>query len=375
MKKLFLIILLGQSLNALGQQIISKTVVDALTNKPIPSAHIYLSNDLKSGTVTNSDGRFVLKNTDISDMLIISHLSYKPYKKNISNILSDTIKLHEKTAMLKEINVRAESGLAVMLKIIDLLPMNHFVEPVMYNVYVRNLEYEKDNSEFHVLGEFLLNVYQNKKHRSQFRMLKTRASPFSKAGNHYFKDMRIMDAIGIAGNNLGDYSYYIFKKKKLSKYNIKISEHFTSEEQDFIKLSCTPKKEDGDLRSVDLWIDESSYAVQKITTYYSPSKKEYKEVTFKEINGKWYLDFVKRIVYTSRFSKWNSNSISILEGIAVYNINNETHFDKKEFQTYVGIVAEPIRLHIGDWSDNFWGNYSYIPLPNWIKQKMEHTDK
>ena len=259
----------------------------------------------------------------------------------------------------------------IINKVIDSLYINHFVEPVMYEVYIMVSEFEKDYSELHVLSEYFMNVYQNKKSKSEIQVIKIRAKPFSKAGKKYFKDMRMMGAISINSDNIFRFQNDIFKKKKLKNFDISIEDSANDEHSDLIKLVCKPKKEK-EYASIVLFIDRTSYAVCKMIRYYS--EEEYKEIGFKEVNKKWYLDYSKVKTSSGFFSKWKSNSISTRIRTVLYNINDSIQYDNKTFKIAFNLVAEPIKYHIGDWSDDFWDNYNYVPLPDWIKQELDKVN-
>jgi carboxypeptidase-like protein len=361
-------ILLGLDI-ARSQESFTKVVIDGETGRPISNVHVYLANHLKTGTITNEDGRFILKNVNKNDILEVSHLSYTPFVGAIYNINSDTVSLFKSALVLDEILVINHSDRTIMASVIDSLYVNHFVEPVMYEVYVRVAQFEQDYSELHVLSEYVMNVYQNKKHNSEFSVIKTRAKPFSGAGKKYFKDMRVMHAIAINSNNIFKYKYDIFKEKKLKNYEVVIIEEVAEGEFNLLELHIYPKKKE-EFSSITLLIDQSSYAVKKMIVYYSESKQEFEEVGFKQIKDRWYLDYSKKTIYSTFFSKWQPGSKSTLERIAIYNINELVEHDSKNFKSVLNIIAEPIKLHIGDWSDNFWESYNYVPLPAWIQNKI-----
>lgn len=374
MRTIFILLLcVGAITIAIGQQTISKVVIDDATGRPVISAHIYVGSRLKNGTITNMDGRFVLKSVFNNNILEISHISYEPYKKAIIEIASDTIRLSKKSVTLNEIVIHAESGAAIMTRVIDSITVNHFVEPVMYRTYVRVLRYERDYSELHILSEYLMDVYQNEKSNSEFNILKIRAKPFSYAGRKYFKDMRMMHAISIQSDNIFKYKYALFKKKNLKKYNFEILEDSVDDAENLIKLRCIPKRKE-EFYCIVLWITKSSYAVQKMIKYYSKSKEEFTEVYFKQIGNKWYLDYSKRKIYSDFFSKWQPDSKSVIERVVIYNVNTEQSYNNKIFKTAFNLVAEPIKYHSSNWLDEFWDDNNYIPLPEWIREKIDNSN-
>ena len=374
MRAIFILLFcVGSITNVIGQLMVSKVIIDDATELPIVNAHIYIGNRLKNGTITNIDGRFVLKGIYKNEVLEVSHISYKSYKKVVEKITFDTIRLSKKSVALNEIIIHAESGEAIIERVIDSITINHFVESVIYSTYVRVLRYERDYSELHILSEYLMDVYQNEKSNSEFEILKVRAKSFSYAGRKYFKDMRMMHAISIQSDNIFKYKYAIFKKKNLKKYNFEILEDSKDDDGNLIKLRCIPKRKE-EFYTIILWVSRSSYAVQKMIKYYSESKEEFAEVGFKKIGGKWYLDYSRKKIYSDYFSKWQPDSKSVLERIAIYNINSERLYDNKLFKTSFNLVAEPIKYHTDSWLDEFWDDNNYIPLPEWVRKKIDSTN-
>lgn len=355
------------SVNSKG--VFTKTLIDHDSHTPIQGAHIYINNYLKIGTITNKDGLFVLNKLNESDIVCISHVSYVPIKQVVGSLKSDTIFLKKRMTNLDEIIVHRMTGVELLKCVIDSLESNHSIEPILYNTYVRSLMFEQDYSELHVLSEYDMNVYQKKDHNSEFRIIKTRASSFSNAGKKYFKDMRMIQAISINGDNIFRFRDNYLKKNKLKKFDIKITCQINSINNNYIELMCKPIKETY-YNSAILLIDLSSYGIIKITKYYSDLKDEYKEVSFKQIEDKWYLQSSRRRIHSKLFEKGEESSNAVLLREVIYNIDS-TQYDPMLYKTGLNLVAEPIKLHLGDWSDSFWSDHNYIPLPKWVKTKIE----
>ena len=353
-----------------GQRNISKVIIDDETGLPIANAHIYIDRQFKKGTKTNLDGRFILKGVYKNEVVEISHISYESYKKVVEKITADTIRVSKKSVGLDEIIIHAASGSEIMARVINAITMNHFVEPVMYSVYVRTLEYEQDYSELHMLSEYLMAVYQNVRSNSEFDLLKVRVKPFSDAGKKHLKDMRMINGIAIHVDNIFKYQYAIFKNKNLKKYNFEILED-SKEDKNLIKLHCFPKKKE-EFHSIILWISKSSYAVQKMVKFYSESKEEFYEIRFKEVKGKWYLDYSKRKIYSDFYTIWQPESKSVVERTAIYNINSAKSYDSKIFKPTF-IQVDQIKRHSSPWLDGFWNDHNYVPLPEWIQKKIDNV--
>lgn len=260
-----------------------------------------------------------------------------------------------------------------MAGVIDSLYVNHFIEPVMYEVFVRVIQYERDYSELHVLSEYLMDVYQNKKSNSEFNIIKTRAKPFSSAGKEYFKDMRMISPITIYLDNILKNKNEVFKKKNLKHFDFEISHEMIDSGSNLIILKCSPIEEKKYLSDITLYIDKESFAIQKMIDFYPDSKNIFIEIGFKKVNDKWYLDYSKKMISTRLFSKSQPVSKNISERLAIYNINEQVEYDSKAFKGTFNIMTAPIKWYIGDWSDDFWENYNYVPLPAWVQDKVTNA--
>ena len=367
MKPFLLFLLYLYSSVLYGQKSISSIVADKKTHKPIPFAHVFLSNTLLTGTVTNEDGLFKFNNVNDNSILNISHISYKKQKIKISNI-GDTIFLQPVTKELNEITVIALSPNAILEKVANSLVQNYSVNDLMYNSFVRVYQYEKDTTELHILSEYLINVYQDGTHDSQYKIVKMRTNAFSKAGKRYLKDMRVIFGITFSTENLFQFTPDFLSKKRHKKYQIKIIEN----RNNAYKIECLSKKGEG-IYFLD--IDKATYAIKKIVFKHSEDSPYYKEIGFKQIGNKWYATYTFYYHETDSFKKWDKKSNAVFQVIAYYNLNDYLKYRKEQFKSYVNIVAEPIKYHNGNWNDDFWENYNYIPLPDWIKQIIEKKAK
>lgn len=367
MKKKLLLLLVQLLLSNLSsaQGSIKKIIVDADTNEPISNANIYANNDIKSGTTSNEDGMFAIQTLQKDNSLIISHISYKLKTVTIAKHLSDTIKLDKEIKQLEDVYIKNLSGYDIMRRVVTNLKKNHSVEPVLYNVYVREIAYENDKSKLHILAEYLFYLYQNKNSKSKFNFIKVRAKPFSKMGKKYFKDMRVMTPISIASDNIFAFKKDILKEKKIDKYDINVLGDTEYDGEDHYKLLCTRKRTNDSLL---FFIDKETYAVAKKIDLISN-----KEIGFKKVEAKWYLSYSRRSYKSPLLKKWENKSDRNhkYEYEVIYNISDIEFYDPKEFKTTLNIIAEPVKEHLGNWSDIFWKDYNYIPLPNWIRKEID----
>ncbi len=372
-RTIIILFLFLNSFICIAQETIEKTVIDKETGKPILFAHVFKQSDLLTGTITNANGKFVLKSIKKGDTIKISHLAYFQYENTLKNIISDTIYLLPKTIKLNEVIVHGLSPHSIMKNVINNLEKNHLIEPVMYQIYGRFSIHNKDKSQLHILSEQVTNVYYKKLGKHPFaQIIKLRIKPFSKIGKKYFKTMRMITTSSLFSNASFIFSDNpIFNKRKLKRYyNIKIIDTLFDNTYNLIKLKCSPKKEK--YSTIILYVDRNSYAITKIYEY-RPSKENIKNdveiINFKKVGSKWYFNTITRKYLRFSDKRWKPDASASFEMITLFNINKNTKFEDTTFKPEHKIIAKEIKHFVGKWTDDFWNNYNYIPLPSWIEEK------
>jgi hypothetical protein len=164
-KYLFLVLLLVCSISAFSQKELKNKIVDFATQLPIESASIYVKNTT-IGTVSNSDGKFVLLVTKEfeSDTLIISSIGYKSFKtvvKDFDNTFD--VFLEEDVASLDEIvlvaETRPKTGNDIVLKALERLPRNMPDSAYLQKGFLRHKE--RNKKEFKWLVESAITLYDS----------------------------------------------------------------------------------------------------------------------------------------------------------------------------------------------------------------------
>lgn len=85
-------------------------VLDSISNKPVPFAYVYIE-DSETGTITNEDGKFVLKADEAWVDILVTHISYTSRALALSNqIDSATIYLIPATKILPEVMIGNEAA-------------------------------------------------------------------------------------------------------------------------------------------------------------------------------------------------------------------------------------------------------------------------
>ncbi|MDX2249223.1 MAG: carboxypeptidase-like regulatory domain-containing protein [Bacteroidia bacterium] len=365
---LILLIFLAVFLPGISQPIVTRVVVDSATGEPIPYAYVYLSNDRRTGTLTNSDGRFRLPFESGTDSLVISHLTYLAFKQPISSLPGDTLRLTEKALMLEEVSIYGETGAHFFQKIMDNLEKNHAVEPALYHVFFRSAHHETDLSALHILSEYEMKVYFDTNHKGNLKIEHARSRPFSKPGEAHSSDLFVMEAAGVVFDNLF-LSELKWKPSVFKRFTIEIVGSTQEDDRTLLRLDLSPVRPARD-NAYTLYMDEKSFAVVRLITYYNESQTAFEELRYRELNGKWYLAYSQNRTRESDFyQKWDTQSNSVREWFALFTLLPlEPKTD--EFKGYM-IVAQPAKEILGKWDDPFWDQYKNIPLPEWMQRVVE----
>lgn len=152
-------------ISAFSQKELKNKIVDFATQIPIESASIYVKNTT-IGTVSNSDGKFVLlvaKEFE-NDTLIISSIGYKSFKTAVKDFdNSFDIFMDEDIASLDEIvlvaETRPKTGNDIVLKAIGRLPRNMPDSSYLQKGFLRHKE--RNKKEFKWLVESAITLYDS----------------------------------------------------------------------------------------------------------------------------------------------------------------------------------------------------------------------
>jgi hypothetical protein len=167
----FFLILWIQHLSAFGQQVLSGTVVDKETGKPIPFASVGVVGTSR-GTSTNLNGEFSLSITQPA-LIKISCVGYESLSMK-SDESPEVIELKPTTFLLNEVYVLAKkhSPAAIVRRALANIPRNYDRGGFLQKFFYRH--YCKDDSVYGRLVEAFVDVWKHQGYRY----------PRKKAGDH-----------------------------------------------------------------------------------------------------------------------------------------------------------------------------------------------
>jgi hypothetical protein len=185
-----------------AQKEISNTVVDFITQMPIESASVYIENTT-IGTVTNTDGKFLLSVPDehIKDTLVVSSIGYKSFRTPINDFdEAFSIYLEEDVASLDEVlivgSTRPKTGNDIVLRALEKLDKNLPSQAYLQKGFLRHKE--RNKKEYKWLVESAITLYDSSYAAGAEEFLKINVDE-----NRKSYDLRDVDSL---------FSYYTYLK-------------------------------------------------------------------------------------------------------------------------------------------------------------------
>lgn len=185
-----------------AQKEIKNSVVDFTTQMPIESASVYIENTT-IGTVTNTDGKFLLSVPDahITDTLVVSSIGYKSFRTPISDFDETfSIYLEEDVASLDEVlivgSTRPKTGNDIVLRALEKLDKNLPSQAYLQKGFLRHKE--RNKKEYKWLIESAITLYDSSYAAGAENFLKLNVDE-----NRKSYDLRDVDSL---------FSYYTYLK-------------------------------------------------------------------------------------------------------------------------------------------------------------------
>ena len=115
-------------------------VIDALTKRPVVFANVYLLNS-STGTVTNSDGEFILKvpASESEKTVGVSYIGYHNVELKLSELEPEdnVIKLEPSSVQIKEVIIRTSDPTELIQMAMQRIDENYKVSPEMLIAFYR----------------------------------------------------------------------------------------------------------------------------------------------------------------------------------------------------------------------------------------------
>ncbi|RNC85157.1 MAG: carboxypeptidase-like regulatory domain-containing protein [Winogradskyella sp.] len=214
LKKVLILIVFFTSFVSFSQIEIRGKVVDFMELLPIENASIYIKNTT-IGTISNSDGRFVLlvPNQHENDTLVVSSIGFKSFKVKVGDYDgSEDIFLEEDVAALDEIVIVADprptTGNEIVLKALERLSENMPDSAYLQKGFLRHKE--RNKIEFKWLIESAITVYDSGYNSKSNEHLKVNVDEMRKS-----YDLRDVDSI---------FAYVSYKNRNVKRNRLRAND-------------------------------------------------------------------------------------------------------------------------------------------------------
>jgi hypothetical protein len=378
---------------------------DAKTGEKITYATITVPNT-GIGTVSNSDGEFTLKvnNSLNAENFEVSHLSYATKKFKISEAVGkeNTFYLEIQPVQLKEMSVLPQDARGIVEMAFGNISKNYSEVPNMMTGFYR--EYVMQRRDYLSISEAVIDIYKapySTMQADQVKIYKGRKGSNVKKADTLMvqlqggpKVLMLLDIVkntdlSIALDNLDNYRFEFGSVVNIdNKQNwvITFSPNIVLEDPLYFgklyisqdNMAITRAEFSLDLRDEN---KASGVFIKKkpVGLHFMPTSTSYL-VTYKEQNGKYYLNYVR--VDLKFRCDWNrklfKNNYTIMSEAAITGRreNDVVRFTSQEVFRSSMVFAEKVE----DFTDaDFWGEYNIIEpeisIENAIKKLTKNMEK
>ncbi len=362
-----LALLICCAMTGMGQNIVLKgEILDSTTKKPVELVNIYLLHNPGIGTVSNEDGRYLIK-LEKPDTVVFSHISYRTYLYKPSfQDTADNIFLVRRPENLKEVVIKSNNQKEIQNIISNIRKYrkkNYIVrKPVYYKIFARS--WDLSGTRLSEFQEYFLHMYQKLPWPPKLKIVHARAKAFTPKALNDFSNDRPYCLLGVFDDYTLIYLNDFLNVSRLNRFDCSLLravdiDHYSCYH---IKMARKNKKE-----TWDLFVDKKIYALVKVE-FEKEGGKRYKyedqgAVNFQQVAGKWYLKSSKESIH------WDNPSNDIAKRLFVY-----TRINKEPLTDYKGLMKID-RIHIAKFSSgfnsDFWKNNVVVPIPKQIKAQIK----
>jgi hypothetical protein len=380
---------------------ISGQLKDAKTGEKISYATITVPNT-GIGTVSNSDGEFILKvNTSLNaEYFEVSHLGYATAKFRISDAIGrdKTFTLDVQPIQLNEISISSKDAREIVEQALKNIKKNYSETPNMMTGFYR--EYIKQRRDYLSISEAVVDIrkaaYQTIQ-TDQVKIFKGRkGSNVKKADTLMVKlqggpnVLMLLDIIENPNISIG--------LNNLDNYRFSIASVVTIDDKLNWVINFAPDVvKDNPLYVGKLYVSQDNYAITRAEfsldlsdedkasqlfvqkkpagLVFMPTSTNYL-VTYKEQNGKYYLNYVRiDLKFTCDWKrKLFKNNYSVMSEMAITDRseNNIVRFTNQEVFRADQVFTERVQ----DFTDaDFWGSNNIIEPEQSIENAIKKLSK
>jgi hypothetical protein len=377
-------------------------IVDLANNEPVVFASVSQTGTNIS-TVSNADGEFILKipGKSAQGTITISHLGYKNKEVSIASLLSGEklIKLEMHVIPIDEVVVKKLDARNILLTALSKKKDNYFLDPEMQTGFYR--ETIKENRSYVAVSEAVLDIY-NSGYRDNFDFDRVKISKGRKS-----KDVKKMDTVLVKFQGGPRTAMFldvvknpgvILDPEMFSHFNFMLTGIVkVNDRNNYVIEFDQNGSMDYAIYQGKIYIDVDSYAItgvdfkirensldeaakvlikKKPTTMKMDVVSGNYLVNYREIDGKWVLNYVRsEVVFKSKWDKKLFKSVitTMFEmAITDRNAENIEKFPYKVTAKYTDILADQVDAFE---DPDFWGEYNYIKPDESIEVAIKKLNK
>jgi hypothetical protein len=380
---------------------VSGVVKDAQSRQLVVFASISVPGT-NIGTVTNSEGEFILKvnKSSKADVFEISHLGYinKQFKISESTGNDRTFYIEPHVYMLKESSIRPQKPEELVRLALTRTRQNYSDKPNMMTGFYR--ETIRQRREYLSISEAVVDIYKASylsNQDDQVKIFKGRNGTNLKKADTLMVKLQggpnvtmLLDIIKnpefiLSADSLGNYSFdmasfvniddkpcYVisFKPNVIRPYPLYNGKLYITQDN----LAVTMVEFSLDLTDAD---KAAKQFVQKKPSglIFTPTSTSYL-VTYKEQNGKYFFNYVRvELKFKCDWKrKWFKNNYTIMSEIAITDRHedNVARFSNQELFKTSMVFADKIRFQA---DDKFWGENNIIEPEESIQNAIKKFSK
>ena len=362
-------------------------VIDSDTKKPVVFANVYIDGT-SIGTVTNSEGEFVLKiPSNLKDSKLgVTYLGYDNAVIQLKDLrpMNNIVALNPAPIPIDAVIIRKGDPLELIKGALRNIKKNYPVNPEQQVGFYR--ETIKQNRNYIEVAEAVLDVYKSSyiddfdfdrvkiyKGRKSQDVKKMDTVLFKFQGGP--KTSFLLDMVKTPGNILSEdmLGYYNFKLIGITRINDKENYAIAFDQKDGVDFPLYQGKiyldvnslaiTGADFRFSDKGIDlASSELVRKkpISMKLEVENANYL-VNYREVNGKWYLNHVRsELVFRCKWDRklFASTYVTMFEmAVTDRDTSNVNKFKYRESSKMSDVFADQVNYFA---DEDFWGSYNYI---------------
>ena len=380
----------------------TRRVLQKDTKIPVVFANIQIIGT-NIGTVTNSDGDFIIKIPKNGDdkQLIINHLGFKKSVVDVKELTKkrNVIYLEMASIPIQEITIRTDDPLDLLYAAMRQRSANYSMDPVMLTSFYR--ETIQQNRNYVAVAEAVIDIYKapylSSVDRDRSRIFKGRKSQdVKKMDTIYFKlqggpySALMLDVVKNPGEILSYefFEFYDYEFDGISYIQDRMAYVISFKQKRNVTAPLYQGKIYLDADNLaftgidfNLKVDDPSEAAMLLVKKKPVNMQIDVEganylTKYREINGIWYLAYVRsEVIFKCKWDKkFFKSTYTTMTEMAVTDIEKEdlNRFKVKESSRYSDVLTEQVTQFE---DPDYWGAYNIIKPDENIEAAIDRLNK